>query len=162
MKYEITAEEIRSHEDYIQAEKVAALIVIPKLSEDAQNYLDALTAYSNITRDINSTYSNRFSMPDMYAYDPGVEEFNNNLEAFKQIESQIANARYLHELIVDSVNDGLHKQLLEEQIEIRKIITGRDMITANAFKAIRSRLEDYAKTTQQLAKKKAREEARQA
>ena len=162
MKKEITPEQIKESEYYKQAVKVAELVAIPELSEDAQNYFDALTQYKEHTRNLNAIYSNRFLDYSMTEFTPDLTEFQTNLEVFRVLEITIAEARTLHEALAQAVKDGLHEQAIKEQAERQEIIRAKHMITANAYTAQLTRLEAMAKTSEQLAKKRAREEAKKA
>ena len=160
MKTQITPEQIKATDYYKQAERIAELVVIPEISEDSQNYLDAVQQYREITRNLNSISSNRFADLDMHTFTPDLEEFNKNLGALRDIEIEIRTARTLHDAIVSSVEEGLHEQAIKEQAERLELIRAKQMITSNAYTAQRTRLEEMAKTTEQLAKKRARAEAK--
>jgi hypothetical protein len=160
MKTEITPEQIKQSEYYQQAEKIAECVVIPELSEDSQLYLDAVKDYETITRNLNSISSTRFSSLNMYSFTPDIEEFNKNLESLRDIEIEIRTARTLHDGIVSAIEDGLHETAIKEQADRLELIRAKQMITSNAYTAQKTRLEEMAKTTEQLAKKRAKELAK--
>jgi hypothetical protein len=160
MKKEITPDEIRAHHYYEQAVKIAELVVIPELSEDSQLYLDAVKDYATITRNLNSIYSAKFVSLDMDTFTPDIEEFNNNLGALRDIEIEIRTARTLHDGIVSAIEDGLHETAIKERAERLELIKAKQMITHNAYTATRTMLEEFAKTSEQLAKQKAKADAK--
>jgi hypothetical protein len=160
MKKEITPEEIKNHHYYQQAEKIAELVVIPELSEDSKLYLDAVKDYSTITRNLNSIYSAKFVSLDMDTFTPDIEEFNKNLESLRDIEIEIRTARTLHDGIVSAIEDGLHETAIKEQADRLELIRAKQMITHNAYSATRTMLEQFAKTSEQVAKQKAKAEAK--
>lgn len=159
MKNEITIEQIKAHHYYEQAVKIADLVVIPELSDDSQNYCDAVADYTELTRGLNSISSSRFLSVDMYAFKPDLDELNKNLESLTQIEDNIKQARYLHDLITASIEDGLHEQAIKEQADRAELYQAKQMITRNAYTATRTMLEEFAKTSAQIERAKAKAQA---
>jgi hypothetical protein len=153
-KYEPTQEEIRENHDYQQAVKVAELVVVPDLSDDTANYLEAISQYKEITRHLNSITSNRFVDLDMNTLEPDIEEFNNNLGTLRDIEIEIRTARTLHDGIVSAIGEGLHATAIQEQADRYQMFQARNMITTNAYRAVKERLTEYNKTSEQLRKKR--------
>jgi len=160
MKKEITPEQITESDYYKQAEKIAECVVIPELSEDSQLYLDAVRDYTEITRNLNSISNTRFMSVNMYEFKPDLTDFNKNLESLGDIEFNIRIARTLHDGIVSAIEEGLHETAIKEQADRVELIRAKQMITSNAYTAQRTRLEQMAKTNEQLARKKAKAEAK--
>lgn len=145
MKTEITNEQVHQTETYQQALKVAELVVIPELSDDASNYFELLNNYRETTSELNSSGFGRFVGVSLYNYEPDLTEFANNLTRMEEIESNLKQAREQHALIVECVEQGLHKQALEEELERQQLRQAKQEITRNAYKVARAYLEDRAK-----------------
>ena len=160
MKKEITPEEIKTHHYYEQAVKIAELVVIPEISEDSQLYLDAVKDYTEITRNLNSMSNTRFMSVNMYEFKPDLTEFNTNLESLRDMEINIRTARTLHDAIVSSIEEGLHETAIKEQADRAELFQAKQMIISNAYTATRTMLEEFAKTSEQMAKRKAKADAK--
>lgn len=158
MTNQITHEQIKETETYKQAARVAELVVIPDLSDDALNYFELLNDYRETTRELNSSGFGRFETVSQYHYDPDLTEFAKNVEVFAQMESNITRAKELHALIIQSVAKGLHKQALEEMEERYRIQTGKREIYRNAYQVAQTYLEEQAKEQAKREKARAKEQ----
>lgn len=157
MTNQITDEQIKETETYKQAVKIAELVVIPELSEEAETYFLLLNDYREITGNLNSSGFGRFTQVSTYEYKPNLDEFDGNLKALEDIETNLILARNHHALIVQAVMEGLHEKALNEEQARWTTNQAKLDIVRNAYKVARTNLEEQAKD--QVKREKARERA---